>query len=79
MKSDFQTSDEFHEHLESLLQDVLLLDALVSRKNSGNSPVMRRLPPDFFANTQQRLMDYLVQHSTDLYQIVEYTEKAQDT
>ena len=69
---------EFREHLECLLQDVVLLDALAARKNEGDSPVLRRLPPAFLADTQQRLMDYLVQHSTDLYQIVESMEKAQD-
>jgi len=58
---------EFQETLDSLVEDLLLLDALLSRNSADCSPFLRQLSKAFFPQTHRRLMDYLTQHATDLY------------
>lgn len=69
--------EDFQENLDALLSDVILLDAFAARDRKDLSPLLRGLPPEYFDQTHQQLLYYLIQHSTDLYSITQYIKEAQ--
>lgn len=71
--------EDFSETLDALIEDVLLLDALHSFRAEDCTPLLSPLHRDFSDQTRRRVLDYLDQHASDLYRIVRYAKKAQDT
>lgn len=69
--------EEFHENLDALLEDIILLYALSVCNRNDFSPFLRKLPAETYQRTHQTLLEYLAQHSVELYDITQYIREAQ--
>ena len=58
--------EDLQETIEAIIQDVVLLEAMDLRMEHHN-PRLSSVSPEVLDDTRQRVLDYLAQHTTDLY------------
>ena len=62
----FDKTTELHETINDIIQDVILVEAMLLRMRH-RSTAMADLPPDLMEQTFSRVLDYLSQHAFDLH------------